>query len=56
MRISGHSTQWDSSGTTETPDDGRLRPKHVVKGSDGNICIVDGIILCVRDILVQRDA
>jgi hypothetical protein len=34
-----------------------IRPKHVVKGrSDGNSCIVDGIILYVRDILVQRVA
>jgi hypothetical protein len=31
-------------------DDGRLGPKHVVKGrSDGNICIFDGIILCITN-------
>jgi hypothetical protein len=36
-------------GITETPDDGHLWPKHVVKGrSDGNSCIVDAIILCKR--------
>jgi hypothetical protein len=29
MRISGHSIQWNSSGTAETPDDSRMRPKHV---------------------------
>jgi hypothetical protein len=41
----------------ETPEDGRLQPKHVVKGkSDSNSCIVDGIILCMKDILMQQDA
>jgi hypothetical protein len=33
----------------ETPDDGRLRPKRDVSGrSDGNSCIVDGIMSCVK--------
>jgi hypothetical protein len=37
-------------GIAETPDDGRLRPKLVVKGrSDRNNCIIDGIILCIQD-------
>jgi hypothetical protein len=41
----------------ETSDDGRLGPKHVVKGSsDRNNCIIDGIILCMEDILMQQDA
>jgi hypothetical protein len=38
---------WNSSGIAETLDDGRLGPKLVVKGrSDGNSCIIHGIILC----------
>jgi hypothetical protein len=50
MWISGHSIQWNSFGLTETPDDDHLRPKHVVHGrSDVNSCIVDRIILCVRN-------
>jgi hypothetical protein len=54
---SGHSIQWNSFGIAETPDDGCLRPKHVVKRkSDRNSCIIEGIILCIKDILMQRDA
>jgi hypothetical protein len=57
MWKSGHSIQWNSFGIAETPDDGRLRPKHVVKGrSDRKSCIIDGIILCIKDILMQQDA
>jgi hypothetical protein len=38
--------QLNSFGIIETPDDGRLRPKHVVKGRrDGDSSIVDEIIL-----------
>jgi hypothetical protein len=45
-----------SFGIAETPDDGRLEPKHVVKGrNDRNSCIIDGIILCIKDILMQQD-
>jgi hypothetical protein len=34
----------------ETPEDGRLRPKHVVRGrGDMNSCIVNGIILCIKN-------
>jgi hypothetical protein len=50
----GHSVQWNSFGIADTPDDGHLGPKPVVKGrSDGNICTVDGIILCIinRDVI-----
>jgi hypothetical protein len=37
-------------GTAETPDDGRLRSKHVVKGrNDRNNCISDGIVLCIKN-------
>jgi hypothetical protein len=39
--------QWKSFGMTETPDDGCLRLKHVLKGSDRNSCIVGRVILCV---------
>jgi hypothetical protein len=46
---SEHSLQWNSFGIAETPDDGLLRPKHVVKGrSDRNRRIIDGTILCKR--------
>jgi hypothetical protein len=49
--------RWNSFGIAATPDDGRLRPKHVVKRSDRNSCIVDGIILCIiNDILMQQNA
>jgi hypothetical protein len=41
----------------ETPDDGRLRSKHVVKRrNDRDSCISDGITLCIKDILMQQDA
>jgi hypothetical protein len=54
---SGHSVEWNSSGLAETPDDGRLGPKHVVKGSsDRHSCSIAGIILCIKDILMQQDA
>jgi hypothetical protein len=44
--------QRNSFHITATPDDGRLWPKHFVKGrGDGNSCIVDGIILCAMDCL-----
>jgi hypothetical protein len=57
LGLGGYSIQWNNFAITETLDDGCLRPKHVVKGrSDGKSCIVDGIVLCVRDILVQWDA
>jgi hypothetical protein len=47
----------NSFGIAEMPDDGRLGPKHVVKGrSDRNSCIIDGITLCMKDILMQQDA
>jgi hypothetical protein len=37
-----HVIQWNSFGVVETLDDGRLRPKHVVRrGTSGNSCIVD---------------
>jgi hypothetical protein len=46
--------KWNNFGITEPPDDDPLRPKHVVKGrSDGNNCIVDGIILCVIAIVLR---
>jgi hypothetical protein len=46
LRISEHSIQWNSFGITETSDDGRLRPKYVVKRrSVENSCIVDWIII-----------
>jgi hypothetical protein len=46
MWISG---QWNNFGITETPEDGRLRPKHVVRGKcDKGSCILDGIILCIK--------
>jgi hypothetical protein len=42
--------QWNSFGIADTPDEGRLRPKHVVKRrSDRNSCTVDGNILCMKD-------
>jgi hypothetical protein len=45
---------WNSFSIAETPNDGRLGPKHVVKGrSDRNSCIFDGIVLCIEDILMQ---
>jgi hypothetical protein len=55
---SGHFIQWNSFGIAETPEDGRLRPKHVVKRrGDRNSRVVDGIILCIiNDILMQHDA
>jgi hypothetical protein len=50
MRKSGHSVQWNSFGIAETTDDGCLGPKHVVKErSDRNICIIDGITLCMAE-------
>jgi hypothetical protein len=49
--------RWNSFGIAETPDDSHLRPKHVVKGrSDINSYIIEGIILCIKDILMQQDA
>jgi hypothetical protein len=33
---------------TETPEDGRLLPKHVVRRSDRRSCILDGIMLCIK--------
>lgn len=34
---------------TETPEDGHLRPKLVVRGrSDRSSCILDLIILCIK--------
>jgi hypothetical protein len=49
--------KWNSSAIAETPEDGRLRPKLVVKGrSYSNSRIDDGIILCMEDILMQQDA
>jgi hypothetical protein len=57
MWVSGHFIQWNSFGIAETPEDGHLRPKHVMKGrSDSNNCIVDGIILYMKDILMEEDA
>jgi hypothetical protein len=51
MRKSGHSLQWNSSGIADTPDDGGLGPKHVVKGrTDRNTYIIDGITLCIKEI------
>jgi hypothetical protein len=47
MWKSGHSVQWNSFGIAETPDDGRLGPKHIVKRrSDRNSCIID-VFTCV---------
>jgi hypothetical protein len=49
--------QWNSFGIPETPEDGRLHLKHVMKGGSGtNSSIVDGIILCMKGILMQQDA
>jgi hypothetical protein len=31
-----HSIQYNSFGEGETPDDGRLRPKHCVKSESGS--------------------
>jgi hypothetical protein len=46
--------QWNSFGLNKKPDNGHLRPKHVVKWkSDGNSYIVEGIILCVRVIFIR---
>lgn len=40
--------KWNSFDIAET--DGRLRPKHVVRGrSDRNSCINDGIILRIKN-------
>jgi hypothetical protein len=51
MWKSGYSTQWNSFGIAETPDDGRLGPKLFVKGRrDRNSRIFDGIILCIREL------
>jgi hypothetical protein len=44
----GHFIQWNSSDIAETPVDGCVGPKHIVRGrSDRNSCIIDGIILCI---------
>jgi hypothetical protein len=41
--------QWNSFSIAETPDDGRLGPKHVAKGrGERNSCVIDGIILCMK--------
>jgi hypothetical protein len=57
MRISGHFIQRNSSGIVETREDGCLRSIHVAKGkSDSNSRTVDGIILCMKNILMLQDA
>jgi hypothetical protein len=57
MRCEKLDSLYSGTGIAETPDDGRLGPKHVVKGrSNGSNCIIDGIILCMQDILMQQDA
>jgi hypothetical protein len=51
---SGHSIEWNSFDIAETPDDGRLGPKYIVKGRSGrNICIIDGImsILFIKELM-----
>jgi hypothetical protein len=49
--------QWNNFGIAEIPDDGCLQLKHVMKRrSDGNNCTVDGIILCIKDTLMQPNA
>jgi hypothetical protein len=30
-----HVIQWDCFGVVKTPDDGRLRPKHIVRSRSG---------------------
>jgi hypothetical protein len=57
MWKSEHSIQWNSFSIAETPEDDRLEPKHVVNGgSDRTSCIIDGMMLCIKDILMQQNA
>jgi hypothetical protein len=42
--------QWNSFGIAETPDDGRLRSKHVVKeSSDRNSCKIVNRLCSYRE-------
>jgi hypothetical protein len=52
----GTLVQWNSFGIAETPDDGRLGPKHVVRRrSDRNSCIVYEIRILSLELVLSTD-